>query len=1311
VEERDAYGNAVKHVYDAFGDKVRTTDAMGKVVGFSYDHMGRMLSMAKGVADVYGVLESWSSAKLDTRNITDTWTYDQLGRKLTQTNGNGETLSYTYDLQGNLVATRQPLGQITRSAYDAQGRKIGEVDANGGKSSWTYDYFGQLRAHMDLDGQTFTYTYDKARQLTKQTSTRGQSLVYTYDAAGQVTTIKDNATGKTTTYVYDVGGRKLRERVVQQGITYQDNHLAYDARGNLRDVSDARAHVVMEYDLAGNRTRISTYVDYQGVTGEASNTSNRYFVYDKMNRQIVVDGVDAAGSLGEQGHEITYDANGNRTSDKFWGPKVAVVGGQPIITGYDEAGAAIYVTGPTDFQQDTGYTLEEYRYDALNRLQSVVKDGMQIDLRLYDGADRVVQSGPKGVLNAKYAAIINKDLTPDQINGKEKRINRYDANGRLLQQFVRTSDDHVKLMLSWDKSVATEYHGTYYTPGGYDNVGNALGYTLINYDAGLMNGYSTSLAKFDGYQGSVTSGKSTKLKSGNSTQAYDANGFLVSIDDSTQDNNDRTFVNDANGRALFVNQAGNVQRQLIVNGEVLGRFGVQVDPSNPASGYENNPRFANIVDFDFGYAKVSASYPSPSPGAYTVHAGDTLQSIAQSAYGDSSLWFRIAEANGLSTSSDMRVGQTLNIPNRVGTINNNATTFKPYDPSRIEGDKTPSLAMPKPKKNWLGQLLAVVIAVVVSIFTAGVGAIVMSGGTLATASVAQIMVAGLGGIAGGFGVGLAAVAGAAGSVASQVFAVATGVQDSFDWKGVALSALSAGVAGGIGNVSGLTPNAIEQTIARAAIGNAVTQGVAVATGLQSKFDWKGVAASAVSAGMACEVAPSLTRTFGYFGGRLATSLLAGVTAATLRGGRLAIQQVAIDAFGNTLGHSLSMAADTVDQTALTTGDFTRMDRANDPYAMGYQAADGSVITSAEQLRRVQEQGDIYAAGPELRLKSLGIRGASRGDDIASQRASSDARARVEELERNIADLLHMEAMQTNEEYSASEARRLQARMQLDSDPLTFSSTAGGGLTAPKRGFFGALANGSEYRSVLDDTAALPLGEKAGLGLRGLVQMPFRAPYSVLREIGNQYADILGRFRSNYTPSSELVNSLQRNGIDGTLLKAGQGILSAPSQPLFDLLDGRYENAGAALPGAITFGAGAVRNIGLRAPVTVESGVYVIRYDPRFPGRPDPKFSIDTSSFVSPRDFNTAGFPRDAGLYWKQWAEMNPESLSPSNLYLIERHDALRLSPRIDATWIKAFEEHSSFMGDVLHHHHVDGGRYAIPVPGSTHRSPSGPWHY
>lgn len=907
VQELHADEGVVTNAYNAFGDKVRTVDARGNPVLHAYDKIGRILSTTRGAAWVYSVNGANALVTVESRNITESWTYDQLGRKLSQTNGNGEVLRYTYDLAGNLVATQQPAGQVVRAAFDPQGRKTAEVDANGHAMTWSYDYFGRLDVHDDLGGERVSYTYDFARQLIQQTSTRGQNITYAYDAAGQMTTIRDASTDKTTTYVYDLSGRKVRERVVQGGFTYQDNHLAYDVRGNLRDVADARAHISMDYDAAGNRTRVSTSVNYQGTAGETSPSSHRYFKYDAMNRQVVVDAVDAAGTLGTQGHRIIYDKNGNRTSDTYWGNKVVTSGGERVFAGYFEDGVAIYTNRELSYTKVDGMVTEEYRYDALDRLQSVVRDDTQIDVRFYDGAGRVVQSGPAGGLPTKYAEVMNTGLAPDEVNGKELRINRYDANGRMLHQRVLKSDGSAKMDISWDSSESVLVRAaTWFSPAqyvnadGYDNAGNVRGYVVQSWEGGYVNEYVTSLNRFEGYQAGTTTGTSTKLIAGSSTQQYDANGFLVGVVDSTQALNNRTFVNDASGRALFVNQAGNVQRQLIVNGELLGRYGVGVNQNNPASGLNNNPNFANVVDFDFGYSRVSADYPSASPGAYTVRTGDTLQSIAQSAYGDSSLWYRIADANGLGSMNDVKVGQTLNIPNRIATISNNNTTFKPYDPRQIEGDKAPSLATPKPKKkSWIKQLAMIVVAVVVAYFT-GFAVLGTFTPVATTAAGAAVYSTGAYIVAG-------AVAGAAGSIASQVVGLATGVQDKFNWKGVALAAVGGGVSGGLGGFQGVggvefVADQVGNRIIQAAVGNALAQGIGVVTGLQDRFDWRGVAASAVGAGIGQLVGPK----FGYsFEGRLATGLLSGAAAAVAGGGRVSATQVAIDAFGNALGQSIA----------------------------------------------------------------------------------------------------------------------------------------------------------------------------------------------------------------------------------------------------------------------------------------------------------------------------------------------------------------------------------------------------------------------
>ncbi|MFO0968174.1 MAG: RHS repeat-associated core domain-containing protein [Gemmataceae bacterium] len=122
-----------------------------------------------------------------------------------------------------------------------------------------------------------------------------------------------------------------------------------------------------------------------------------------------------------------------------------------------------------------------------------------------------------------------------------------------------------------------------------------------------------------------------------------------------------------------------------------------------------------------------------------------------------------------------------------------------------------------------------------------------------------------------------------------------------------------------------------------------------------------------------------------------------------------------------------------------------------------------------------------------------------------------------------------------------------------------------------------------------------------------------------------------------------------------------------------------------------------------------SSPYVTRYDPLFPGRPDPRYSIDTSTFTG-GELTSAGGIRNTQEFWEQWLKLLPESLSPGNRFLIANYERLKVSPRIDDAWIRLFPEHSGFHRDVLVHHHVDFGRYAIPVPGETHVGSGGPWH-
>ncbi|WP_283444226.1 hypothetical protein [Noviherbaspirillum suwonense] len=120
--------------------------------------------------------------------------------------------------------------------------------------------------------------------------------------------------------------------------------------------------------------------------------------------------------------------------------------------------------------------------------------------------------------------------------------------------------------------------------------------------------------------------------------------------------------------------------------------------------------------------------------------------------------------------------------------------------------------------------------------------------------------AGIGGTAGTVVTG--ALSAAAASVVSQGVAIAIGVQDKFSWSQVGLAFVGGGVAAGIGEVAtgAMAGQGTFAVVSRAMLANAVSQGIGVATGLQDQFSWIGVAAAGVGAGVGQAVSEGLGMT-------------------------------------------------------------------------------------------------------------------------------------------------------------------------------------------------------------------------------------------------------------------------------------------------------------------------------------------------------------------------------------------------------------------------------------------------------------------
>jgi uncharacterized membrane protein/LysM repeat protein len=268
---------------------------------------------------------------------------------------------------------------------------------------------------------------------------------------------------------------------------------------------------------------------------------------------------------------------------------------------------------------------------------------------------------------------------------------------------------------------------------------------------------------------------------------------------------------------------------------VTGVLGRGTDPKQPTT-EQGTPNVVAQSNFSQNYQPITASFPAAAFGQYSVRGGDTLQSIAQAVYGDSAMWYVVAEANGLTDDRDLRGGQNQTVPSRPFGTHNTSSTFKPYNPAEIIGSTSPNLPAPVPKKDKCGivkLILVVVVAAVVTAYTGGLAA------------------AALGPLLG------AAVGAAAGSIASQLVGMALKTNDGFSWKEVGMAALTGIATAGVGAAMGgaakwaselnglgkvLAQTAVEGT--KAALNSAASQGLRILLTKDDHWSWREVASAA-----------------------------------------------------------------------------------------------------------------------------------------------------------------------------------------------------------------------------------------------------------------------------------------------------------------------------------------------------------------------------------------------------------------------------------------------------------------------------------
>ncbi|MCE0461012.1 scabin-related ADP-ribosyltransferase [Pseudomonas uvaldensis] len=980
IRDIDALGYSRDYRVDANGNRIGTRDALGIVTVDGYDVMdrhinhgiirsGAKLTLLTNQYDqagrLYGEISGAGAVEETLQSVANTsnWTS-------TTTGVAGNTKYSLFDERGNIVKTRNESKVERTLEYDINNRKVKETDGLNGTLTWTYDIasFGRLSSRKDLAGRVYSFTYNGFGQLIKETLTTasgaGPDKTYSYYANGLARAIVEGSDTKdaagavtaedsrTSAYAYDLSGNRIREinsgRYLSGTVSQASSNEVrskFDEQGRLKEVKAPAGNQLMgglgtqyalantarldslkyDYDEVGNRRRV--YMDTTNQSGGRT-IKDDWYKYDLEGRALIAEGfINAkgqivAGALGPgltvatanaKGYALTYNAIGQRVSSESWKEFIY----QTIYNPQIPSGQFVVPAAHR-------YEVETYSYNSFGQLESAV--GRAVARQYANGKSDVseavvdltkVASFPAAeLLQTKYSKVY--DEKGNLVSQKTHKFNlnwvaitnqstinyAYRGDGQLISQFTYDSAQRLTQANYFNES------------GMLDAAGNQRVYRYVSFNAnGTINhrgNFSAGQVLFDGYKESQSTVTRTNGGSpGTTTYTYSARGELLQAVGTGGNVFTRRLATNDEGRLITRQEAsGKAQTYLYYQGAALANFG--------------NASAPEISDT---FTPISTDYPERTPSNYVVNQGDTLESVAQSVWGDSKMWYLIADANGLDPSKALNPGDNLKIPNVVSSTHNDSDTFKPYNATDVIGNTTPSPKAPpppKPKKKKSGGLASVVmvvVAVVATVFTAGAAAPLAgiaagSGGIMATGAAVltgAITGAGLGTL------GVAALAGVVGSAASQLVGKAMGVVDGFSWGQVAVGGLTAGVTSGfgtlaqtgaIGSWAGTTAKFMSDGggygAGYAALGTfnyANSQLASRIVGLETSFSWRNVAASAVGATIA-----------GYAGGGssgLVSSTIRGqvsaYASATIKdkwfgGGRPDYGQVAADAFGNTLGN-------------------------------------------------------------------------------------------------------------------------------------------------------------------------------------------------------------------------------------------------------------------------------------------------------------------------------------------------------------------------------------------------------------------------
>ena len=429
----------VSYTYDQTGNILTETDATGAVARFTYD------------PQFNGILTFTNAI-----NGVAAFTYDGRGNLTQFRDQRGNTASMQYNAAGQVVDVTDAGNQKTVLAYDSTGNLVETTDPLGNKSRRAYDAVSRLIEETNAMSETSRVAYDRLDRMVLATDGAGRQYQATYDGVGDMLTVRDGR-GKTLSMIYD-GLRRVTRRTDPLGRIMD---FTYDAAGNLTETKDRTGAVSrFQYDNL-DRAVLETYAD--GTTVSRS--------YDVRGRLVRVD--DSQGGI----FQFTYDALGRITRTVT--PMGAVDYNRDSL-------------GRVTARQVTGNPKQDYIYDAAGNVTRIAMGTLSIEfayntrglltgLTRSNGVNTAITYDAAGRMLSRAATLGAVTVQSDTFayDGAGRRTSVATSAASPLSTAVATGAFD-------DANQVTNFGGTTYTHDNNGNrrtVTNAAGTSTLTWDS------------------------------------------------------------------------------------------------------------------------------------------------------------------------------------------------------------------------------------------------------------------------------------------------------------------------------------------------------------------------------------------------------------------------------------------------------------------------------------------------------------------------------------------------------------------------------------------------------------------------------------------------------------------------------------------------------------------------------------------------------------------------------------------------------------------------------------------------------------